>query len=271
MINQNPKKEKKAPVKAGADTSWNAVAGWYDTMIEKDDDTYQTKVILPNIVRAMGIKEGTKVLDVACGQGFFSRAFRAAGAEVSGVDVATTLIDFAKKQSPKEIRFFVRSAEDLVVFQDGYFDKVVVVLAIQNIEAPHKVFKECVRVLAPGGKLYLVMNHPAFRIPKASAWGFDDEAKTQYRRVDRYMSESKSEIDMNPGRPSGKRGATTISFHRPLQYYFKTLANSGFAVARLEEWLSHRVSEKGPRQDAEDRARKEIPLFLFLEAEKRGK
>ncbi|KKU82215.1 MAG: hypothetical protein UY07_C0001G0001, partial [Parcubacteria group bacterium GW2011_GWA1_47_8] len=50
--------------------------------------------------------------------------------------------------------------------------------------------------------------------------------------------------------------------------YFKTLANAGLAVARLEEWLSHRKSEKGPRKDAEDRARMEIPLFLFLEIEK---
>ena len=89
-------------------------------------------------------------------------------------------------------------------------------------------------------------------------------AKTQYRRIDRYMSESKVEIDMNPSRPGT---VSTISFHRPLQYYFKTLANAGFAVARLEEWLSHRESEKGSRKIAEDRARQEIPLFLFLEAQ----
>lgn len=268
MTEKKSKNKKNKPVKAGADTSWNGVAGWYDTMLEKDDDSYQTKVILPNIVRAMNIKAGTRVLDVACGQGFFSRVFQALGAEVSGVDLASTLIEFAKKHSPKEVRFFVRSADDLTIFKDGQFEKVVILLAIQNIDAPHKVFKECARVLVPGGQLYLVMNHPAFRIPKESSWDFDEKTKTQYRRVDRYMTESKTEIDMNPGRALGKKSATTISFHRPLQYYFKTLANAGFSVARLEEWLSHRVSEKGPRQSAEDQARKEIPLFLFLEAKK---
>jgi len=80
------------------------------------------------------------------------------------------------------------------------------------------------------------------------------------------MSESKVEIEMNPSKRDTK---TTISFHRPLQYYFKTLANSGFVVARLEEWLSHRESESGPRKKAEDRARKEIPMFLFLEVLRR--
>lgn len=244
-------------------TSWGNVAAWYDTLLEKDDDTYQSRVILPNLTRAMNIRKGERVLDLACGQGFFARAFHLAGAEVAGVDISPELTSLAKQQSPKEIRFFVCSADDLAVFQDNYFEKIAIVLALQNIEAPHKVFKECARILAPKGRLYLVLNHPAFRIPKASSWGFDEESKTQYRRIDRYMSESKEMIDMNPGRPGN---TTTVSFHRPFQYYFKVLANTGFTVARLEEWLSHRESEKGPRKVAEDCARKEIPLFLFLEA-----
>jgi len=255
----------KKVTKKAKETSWGEVAHWYDTLLEKDDDTYQAKVILPNLVRAMDLKKGERVLDLACGQGFFARVFHAAGAEVSGVDIGAPLIALAKKQSSPEVRYFVHSAEDLSIFPDASFEKIALVLAIQNIDAPHKVFKECMRVLKPSGKLFLVLNHPAFRIPKTSAWGYDELAKTQYRRIDRYLSESKADIDMNPGRPGT---AMTVSFHRPLQYYFKTLANAGFVVARLEEWTSHRESEKGPRKDAEDRARKEIPLFLFLEAQK---
>lgn len=262
-----PEKKKivKKEVRSTNTTSWGGVAGWYDTLLEKENDTYQANVVLPNLIRAMNLKKGERVLDLACGQGFFSRAFQLAGAHVQGVDIAHDLITRAKKQSPKEIKYFVHSADDLAMFEDNYFEKISIVLAIQNIEAPHKVFKECKRVLATGGKLYLVLNHPAFRIPKASAWGFDEETKTQYRRIDRYMSESKVVIDMNPSKPGTSE---TISFHRPLQYYVKTLANAGFAVTRLEEWLSHRESEKGPRKVAEDRARKEIPLFLFLEVQK---
>lgn len=259
------KKPKNQPVKKTKTTSWGGVAHWYDTLLA-GDDTYQARVILPNILRAMAIKKGEKVLDLACGQGFFTRAFFQEGADATGVDLGKQLVLIAKKESPKDIQYFAQSAEDLSIFEDNSFEKIAIVLAIQNIEAPHKVFKECARVLVPGGKLFIVLNHPAFRIPKASAWGYDEVTKTQYRRVDNYMSESKVEIEMNP---SKKGGPTTISFHRPLQYYFKTLANSGFVVARLEEWLSHRESEKGPRKNAEDRARKEIPLFLFLEVLKK--
>lgn len=251
--------------KTSKTTSWGGVAHWYDALLA-DNDTYQARVILPNLLRVMAIKKGEQVLDLACGQGFFTEAFFQEGAQATGVDIGKQLILIAKKHSSKDIQYFTQSAEDLLIFPDASFEKIAIVLAIQNIEAPHKVFKECARVLVPSGKLFVVLNHPAFRIPKASSWGFDEATKSQYRRIDSYMSESKVEIEMNP---SKKGGPTTISFHRPLQYYFKTLANSGFVVARLEEWLSHRESEKGPRKGAEDKARKEIPMFLFLEVIKK--
>ncbi|MDO8604681.1 MAG: class I SAM-dependent methyltransferase [bacterium] len=271
-------KPNKQPIARKKTTSWGGVAHWYDKLLA-DEDTYQARVILPNLLRAMSDKKGSpaetfegkslageKVLDLACGQGFFTQAFFQEGAKATGVDLGKQLILIAKKNSPKEIEYFAQSAEDLSLFEDASFEKISIVLAIQNIDAPHKVFKECARVLVPGGKLFIVLNHPAFRIPKASAWGFDEETKSQYRRIESYMSESKVEIEMNPSKRDTK---TTLSFHRPLQYYFKTLANSGFAVGRLEEWLSHRESELGPRKNAEDKARKEIPMFLFLEAFKK--
>jgi hypothetical protein len=53
-----------------------------------------------------------------------------------------------------------------------------------------------------------------------------------------------------------------------LQFYFKALRKAGFLVSRLEEWNSQKKSQPGPRADAENRARKEFPLFLALEAVK---
>jgi hypothetical protein len=110
------------------------------------------------------------------------------------------------------------------------------------------------------------MNHPSYRIPQGSAWGFDEAQGIQYRRVDQYLSEAKIKIDMTPGKATGKE--YTVSFHRPLQFYSKFLEKSALAITRIEEWESHKKSGKGPRQHAEDVARKEIPLFLALEAKK---
>ena len=107
------------------------------------------------------------------------------------------------------------------------------------------------------------MNHPAFRIPKQSSWEYDDKKKVQFRRVDQYIADSRTAIDMHPGM---KNSPQTLTFHRPLQYYFKLLSKAGFAVDKLEEWISHKESDSGPRALAENRARKEIPLFLYLRA-----
>ena len=129
------------------------------------------------------------------------------------------------------------------------------------------------RVLKPGGRFVVVLNHPAFRIPGKSSWGADDAAGIQYRRIDGYMSESRAAIDMNPGKSASSASAEknlTYSFHRPLQVYSKSLANAGFAISRIEEWMSHKESEKGPKKAMEDKARKEFPLFMCLECVKKS-
>lgn len=246
-------------------TSWGHVAPWYHELIEQGEDTYQKKVILPNLLRLADIKKSEAVLDLACGQGFFSREFAKLGAHVVGADISKELIGIARSNSSKNIRFEVSPADDLSFLKAQSVDVVVSVLAIQNIENMDGVLKECARVLKPNGRLLFVMNHPAFRIPKESGWGWDEKMKQQYRRVDRYLSEMTARIEMHPG---ADKTIKTVSFHRPLQFYFKKFFKNGFAVTRFEEWISHKKSQKGPRAIAEDRARKEIPLFVCLEAKK---
>lgn len=245
-------------------TSWGNVAEWYQELLQ-GEGTYQKDVILPNLLRLLDIQDGETVLDLACGPGFFTNEFFKKGAKVIGVDVSPELISIAKKSSSKDIDYEVASADRAAMIKNDSVDKTTIVLAIQNIENAAAVFQECRRILKPGGSLLLVLNHPAFRIPKASEWGWDEQKKVQYRRIDRYLSELKSKIQMHPG---DNPNEYTVSFHRPLQFYFKALQKSGFCVARLEEWSSNKKSEPGPRAAAENRARAETPLFLFLEARK---
>lgn len=249
--------------KGDKSTSWGKVADWYSDLLKDDNGTYQKEVILPNLLRAMNIKKGEFILDLACGTGYFSKEFLKNGAKVFACDISPELVKIAKENSPKEIEFFECPADKVSKITDKSVDKISIILAIQNIENLAGVFKECSRVLKNGGKLFVVMNHPAFRIPKKSHWGFDEENKIQYRRLDAYMSDSKAEIEMRPGMKTGEK---TFSFHRPLQVYFKVLRKNGFFVSGLEEWISHKKSQTGVRQKAEDLARKEFPMFLFLEA-----
>ena len=245
-------------------TTWDHVADWYDEHLEGKEGTYQRDLILPNMLRLVEPKRGHTILDLACGQGFFSRAFAARGATVIGADVSSALIARAKEHTGEQVTFHVAPAHALPFIADHAIDIVTIVLAIQNIENMRAVFDECARVLAPGGRLFLVLTHPAFRVPQRSSWEFDDKKRVQYRRVDGYMREAKVSIQMHPG---DKPSETTVSFHRPLQVYSKTLGNAGFAITRLEEWVSERKSNPGPRAGAENHARNEFPLFLMIEAQ----
>jgi hypothetical protein len=76
---------------------------------------------------------------------------------------------------------------------------------------------------------------------------------------------------MNPGAAAhGAAKVTTTTYHRPLQTYVRALAQAGFAIDALEEWASARQSQPGPRAQEEDRARREIPMFLAVRAIRLG-
>jgi ubiquinone/menaquinone biosynthesis C-methylase UbiE len=250
-------------MKKKENTSWGPAAEWYSAYLEETEDSYQARVILPNLLRVLALKEGDTLLDIACGQGFFTREFAQAGAKVVGADIAQKLITEAKKLSPKTIQYYVAPADNLNFAKSGTYDAATIVLAIQNIKNIDGAFAEAKRVLKPGGRLVLVLMHPAFRNPRYTSWGFDEETKQQYRRVDAYLSAHSSELLVHPGKTNSPK---TISYHRSLQDFSKVLFKSGFSITRLEEWISHKQSQKGPRQKAEDQARKEIPMFLMLEA-----
>ena len=262
-----PAFKKSAPkTKPVHQTGWGEIAQEYAESYTHDADSYHAAVIMPNLMRLVNPREGQRILEVGCGDGYFADAFAKKGAAVTGSDIAPEMIEKARARNAG-ITWHAASADQLAFAKDASYDAVVVVLAIQNIENLAGAISEASRVLVPGGSLFMVLNHPAFRIPKRSFWGWDESIGFQYRRMDGYLSESREKIDMDPGKTTKKR--VTISFHRPLQVYMKALAKSSLAITGLEEWISHKASQPGPRADAENRARKEFPLFLMVKAEKR--
>ena len=244
------------------DTSWNKVSSWYDELL-KDDESYQAKVVLPNILRFLSLKKGELVYDLACGQGYFANVFAHEGALVVASDLSKNLIETAKKNSKEKVSFYISPAHKAPFLKDNSVDTVVVVLAIQNIENVSEVLSECKRILKKDGIMVLVLNHPTFRVPQGSDWYFSEGV--QSRIISQYLSPSKIYIDMTPGEKNPKKKIKTISFHRSIQDYVKLFSKNGFAITRLEEWISHKQSQSGPRQSAEDKARKEIPMFMCLE------
>lgn len=245
-------------------TSWNKVASWYDQLVSDEGSDFHQNLILPGAVRILKPRPSEKILDIGCGQGVFCRKLASLMADVTGIDASPKLIKLAKERSPG-IKYFVLDAENLQMFEHNTFDAATCILALQNMDSPAQVIKETSRVLKPKGAFLFVLNHPCFRIPRQSGWGFDEKRKLQYRRIDSYMSSNKIPIQMHPG---AAPNIHTWTFHRPLSEYFSALNAYGFCVSQLEEWTSHRRSKQGKTSRLENRSREEFPLFMAIMAVK---
>lgn len=244
------------------------MAEWYDRLVGDAGSEFHQQVVLPGVIRLLSPQtgpRGQRVLDIACGQGVLCRALRERGAEVTGIDAAEPLIRAARERGPADIRYEIGDARDLSFLKEESFDSAACVLAIQNIHPIRPVTDSVARVLKPLGRFAIVMMHPCFRGAKETAWGWDDEKKVQFRRVDRYLVPRKSPIVAHPG---AAPDVYTWTFHKPIEAYVRALRGAGLLVDSIEEWPSHKTSTSGPRAAAENVARKEIPMFMAIRAVK---
>jgi SAM-dependent methyltransferase len=104
----------------------------------------------------LDLSPGDAVLDVACGPGNFTRGFaRAVGPSglAVGLDASATMLAQGVRDTPDGSVSFVRGDAEALPFQDGSFDAVCCFAALNLMADPFACLDECVRVLAPGGRL----------------------------------------------------------------------------------------------------------------------
>lgn len=245
-------------------TSWQPVGKWYSELVDKSGHYYHEHVVIPRTVRMLHLKPGSSLLDLACGEGVLARSIPK-DVEYVGVDIASSLIQFARKKDMNKLHQYVTAdVSKPVSLPQKSFSHVAIILALQNIEDADGIIANTWANLQDNGILVIVLNHPCFRIPRQSAWGIDEQNKLQYRRINRYMNPLKIPITMHPGKETS---AVTWTFHEPLSFYSDLLLKHHFVIERLEEWCSDK-SSAGPAARMEDRARDEFPLFLALKARK---
>jgi SAM-dependent methyltransferase len=156
------------------------------------------------LVAGLGIGEGTRMLDLGCGDGTTAIPAARTGAEVLGVDIAGNLVAAGNERAAElgldNIRFQQGDATELNGIDDGSFDLVLSVFGAMFAPRPGDVAKEMVRVTRPGGRIVMANWIPgdptlvarilaiaaAYSPPSPDgfvspmAWGVGDEVKERF-------------------------------------------------------------------------------------------
>lgn len=243
-------------------SSWDAAAKWYSALLGEKGHYYHESVVWPNALRLLNLQPAMSLLDLGCGPGIFAR-YLPEPVMYCGVDLSKNMIEEAKRKIKRSSASFVVGdvASKKLRIEKTDFDRACMILSLQNMEHGATAVLNAARHLKTEGKLLLVLNHPCFRIPRQSGWGVDEQAKLQYRRVNRYLSPLQIPLQIHPGK--GEKSEIFYSYHHPISEYAKWLSANNFCIESIEEWRSDKRSE-GPKARMEDRSREEIPLFLAL-------
>ena len=143
--------------------SWNAMGEEWLTLAQSGESRMQ--FIMPHMLRYMGNVQGLRILDLGCGEGGYARKLAEAGARVTAVDCSEAAIRYARSQAAQEqlsIEHHLRNSNDLFGLADAAFDAVLCSMMLMDVEDLTGTLDEIVRVLKPGGQVFVSMLHPCF-------------------------------------------------------------------------------------------------------------
>lgn len=201
---------------------------------------------------------GLRVLDAACGDGFYTERLLKRGATVVGIDASREMIAQAQDRFSEEDRVTVHQAdltEDLFEFNTEQFDLILCQLALEHIEDWDAVFTGFSRVLKSQGRVVISTSHPV-----------RDYVDAEYPVREHILADSATYAEIE--RADRDWGNDTEDFvmpfyRRPLEALMRPGTDAGLLV---EEVVEPDVTEtfRNERPDLADEFHHGPPNFLCL-------
>lgn len=100
---------------------------------------------------------GRKAVDIGCGGGILAESLSAAGATVTGIDMAEAPLAVARLhqiESGVTVDYRRTTAEALAAEEAGQYDVVTCLEMLEHVPDPAQVIRSCAELLKPGGDVF---------------------------------------------------------------------------------------------------------------------
>ena len=101
--------------------------------------------------------ENKQVLDIGCGGGILSESMDDIGAFVTGIDMASDVIDIAKlhqKESGTNVNYQNTSTEELASTKQSFYDVITCMEMLEHVPSPNDIISSCSSLLKANGYVF---------------------------------------------------------------------------------------------------------------------
>ncbi len=243
---------------------WEEAARDWNRFVETREDHHRWELHGPALIRTVGQVKGLRVLDLGCGQGWFSRELASRGARVTGLDWSAQQIAIAKEHERKRRGKIEYVCADAVRITQRWpsrsFDLVTSCMSFMDMPRLDKVLSGACRLLKPGGRLVFSVSHPMNTAPGAH-WLRKRIGHHGPWLVDGYFEEGPYDVVWS------LRGTSRVmrvpQWHRTFAGWFELFHNSRLGVTRV--WEPRPTTLQARRIAGFEGARR-VPYYLIFEA-----
>ena len=223
--------------------AWEKKAAFWDEMMG-EGNAFQRVLIGPATERLLKVRSTETVLDVACGNGVFSRRLAELGARVVAIDFSEKFVELARARTEEAgyadaVEYLVADTTDeerMLALGEERFDAAVCNMALMDIPTIDPLMRALRRLLKPeGGRFVFSVLHPAFN-SNAIRLVLEEEDRDG-DLVETYSVKVTGYLHVPPGKGAGMPGEPVPHpyFHRPLSELFGACFKAGFTVDGMEE------------------------------------
>jgi ubiquinone/menaquinone biosynthesis C-methylase UbiE len=217
-------------------TAWDALAGYWDENMEAGR-TWQRGLIQPAVEALLRLEPGERVLELACGNGEFSRRMVESGARVLATDFSEAMLERARAHGG-DVEYRLADASDeatlLALGEPGSFDAVVCNMAIMDMAEIEPMVAASGRLLGRTGRFVFSTLHPAFN---STATRMVELSENEDGVVRTYSVKVSSYIRPSIGQGVAIEGQPVVQwyFHRPISELFHLWFAHGFVLDGIGE------------------------------------